>query len=187
MRRIVLDTEFSDLPWTGRSALLWVGLADESGKRWSAVSAGADLRHCSAFVRDQVLPQIPPDEPSLGPSDLASAVIDFCGEVDQFWAWFPDERDLQHLGLPDTTIPGMLDRYADWDFQLLRHHVHPWPRAWPRTCQDLHRLACATGVLLPANPRPHHPAFDAAWGCDVLRAADGNPPLPGTLAHARDR
>ena len=53
MRRIFLDTEFSDLPWSGHSELLWVGLADQDGRSWSAVSAEVSTEaHLSEFVRD---------------------------------------------------------------------------------------------------------------------------------------
>jgi hypothetical protein len=68
MRRIFLDTEFTDLPWSGHSELLWVGLADQDGRSWSAVNAEVSTdAHFSEFVRDVVVPLIPADEPRLWP------------------------------------------------------------------------------------------------------------------------
>ena len=66
MRRIFLDTEFTDLPWSEHSELLWVGLADEDGRSWSALSAdvSTDTRF-SQFVREVVVPLIPAHEPRL--------------------------------------------------------------------------------------------------------------------------
>ena len=51
-RRIFVDTEFTNLPWTG-SDLLWVGLADEHGNSWSAINAEVVIDDkVSDFSRD---------------------------------------------------------------------------------------------------------------------------------------
>jgi hypothetical protein len=60
MRRIFLDTEFTDQPWSGHSELLWVGLADEDGASWSALSADVSTEaHLSEFVKTEVVPLSP--------------------------------------------------------------------------------------------------------------------------------
>jgi hypothetical protein len=175
VRRIFLDTEFTDLPWTGRSELLWVGLVDEQGRQCSAVLADTDVGRCSDFVRTQVLPQIPAEEPRLHRGDLAALVLNFCGEVDEFWAWFPSRDDLIGFGVEEAAAGELLRRLGDWDYQLLRQIVGQAADAWPRECRDLHALADAAGIALPDNPRAHHPVHDAAWGRQVYEAVKRNP------------
>lgn len=171
VRRVFVDTEFTDLPWTGRSRLFWVGLADDQGGRCSAVLADTDLRECSEFVRARVLPLVPEDEPRLRRADLAALVVDFCGQVDEFWAWQPSRDDLVALGVDAMNVDEMWRRYRDWDYQLLRSLVGPVAAGWPQRCRDLHALARTAGIVPPANPNPHHPGDDAAWGLLVYQQA----------------
>ena len=98
MRRIFLDTEFTDLPWSEHSELLWVGLADEDGRSWSALSAdvSTDTRF-SQFVREVVVPLIPAHEPRLRRADLSAAIVEFCADVDEFWAWCPTPATLSEV------------------------------------------------------------------------------------------
>ncbi len=37
-RRIFVDTEWTSPPWSGQAELMWIGLADEEGRSWSAAS-----------------------------------------------------------------------------------------------------------------------------------------------------
>jgi hypothetical protein len=169
-RRIFLDTEFTDLPWTGRSRLLWVGLAADDGSSWSALNAEVAADDAvSALVRSNVLPHVGPDEPRLTPDALRNAILDFCGCPDEFWAWCPTPEDLVSLDAPapaDTHA-----RLWDWDFQLLRSVVDPWPHKWPVSLCDLHALATRTGITLPENPPAHHPRYDALWNLRVFQVA----------------
>lgn len=170
-RRIFADTEFTDLPWTGRSRLLWVGLAAEDGTSWSALDAEAAADDCvSPFVRTAVLPHIRPEEPRLRRDELRRAIINFCGSPDEFWAWCPTPDDLVSLDAPTGAEP-LHARLWDWDFQLLREAVDPWPDAWPTSLCDLQALAARTGVTLPENPSAHHPRHDALWNLRVYELA----------------
>jgi hypothetical protein len=173
VRRVFVDTEFTDLPWTGRSELFWIGLADELGTSWSGVCSDIDLSAASEFTRSHVLPRLTADEPRLDRVELAAGVVDFCGHVDEFWAWCPSEQDLIALDLPATEAAEAWRRYWDWDFQLLRRLVSPWPDGWPTECRDLHRAATALRTALPPNPNAHHPAADAQWNADVFKALGG--------------
>lgn len=170
-RRIFVDTEFTALPWTGTSELLWVGLADEDGRQWSAVCADADLTRISDFSRTRVIPLMTQDEPRLDRPRLRDELDRFCGPVDEFWAWFPSLDDLVRLGVEPAAAPEMLARYADWDYLLLIDLMGARASRWPAFCNDLHALARAAGITLPPNPRTHHPAYDAAWGRAVYEAA----------------
>ncbi len=173
VRRIFLDTEFTDLPWSGRSTLLWVGLADQSGRSWSAVNAEVTIEsHLSEFVRNVIVPMIPADEPRLGHSEMSRAIVDFCGEVDEFWAWCPTPEvlsDVFALGEEATTA---YDRYWDWDFQLLKRVVDPWPNGWPRELHDLNRVVRERGIEVPPNEHAHRPRSDALWDLRVWELLD---------------
>lgn len=131
MRRVFLDTEFTDLPWTGRSELLWVGLACSDGRSFGGLCADTDVSLCSAFVRAHVLPRVTADVVRMSRRDLARAVVEFADPVDELWAWCPDEADLVDLGVPAEDASAVRDRYGDWDLQLLRSLVDPWPVGWP--------------------------------------------------------
>ena len=42
-RRIFVDTEWTSLPWSGQSELMWIGLADGEGRSWTAISADVEI------------------------------------------------------------------------------------------------------------------------------------------------
>ena len=172
MSRIVVDCEFVDLPWRGPKTPLWVGLACEDGTSWSGVNAEVDQRSVSGWTAQHVLPLIPPDEPHLSVSELAAGIREFCTGVSEWWAWCPTVDDLKRgFDLDRHTAERYHRAYWDWDLQLIRNVVTPWPDAWPLVLGDLHRLAVDRGVELHPNERPHHPRFDAEWGLGILRRA----------------
>jgi hypothetical protein len=171
-RRIFLDCEFLDLPWTEKTGLLWLGLADEQGNTWSAINSDADLSHVSQFVRDVVLPQVPSREPRLPPAEISQGVVRFCGEVSEFWAWCPTVEDLVvAFGLSAADAATAHAHYWDFDFQLLQGIMDPWPTRWPTRLRDLNDLASRSGLTLPAAEHAHHPGYDALWGSRVFQQA----------------
>lgn len=175
--RVFLDTEFTDLPWSGRSQLLWVGLAADDGSSWSALSAEALADGAvSPFVEAFVLPHITPDEPRLTRHELREAIIDFCGCPNEFWAWCPTSSDLMNFDALPEEPQQLHAQFWDWDFQLLRRVVDPWPDGWPRSLCDVQGLAVQNRVALPENPRAHHPVHDALWNREVVRLAAGGAP-----------
>ena len=168
MRRIFLDTEFTDLPWSGHSELLCVGLADQDGRSRSALSADVSTEaHLSEFVRNVVVPLIPADEQRLGRTELSSAIVEFCADVDEFWAWCPTPAILSEVFALGEKADSAYDQYWDWDFQLLKRAVDPWPEAWPRGLHDLHRVVRERRIEVPPNERAHHPRSDALWDLHV--------------------
>ncbi len=170
MRRIFLDVEFKNLPWTGNSELWWIGLVDDDGDEWSAVNAGVSLDHAaSEFARTVVAPLIPADEPHLTTEELAAGIVEFCGQPDEFWAWCPSVDDLATTFDLGDGAKQAHARYWDWDLQLVRTVVDPWPDGWPTRLHDLHQAANTAGIELPANDLPHHPRHDARWNREVLR------------------
>ena len=172
-RRIFLDCEFLDLPWTQNTGLLWIGLADDDGNTWSAVNGDADVARASQFVRDVVLPQIPSDEQRLSSTELSEGVVRFCGEVDEFWAWCPTVEDLVAVfGLSRSEASAAHAIHWDFDFQLLQGIVDPWPSRWPVMLHDLKALASRIGITVPSNEHAHHPSYDALWGRSVFQQAE---------------
>lgn len=172
--RIFIDAEFKNLPWTGHGDLLWLGLADEAGRSWSAVNAEVDLDHASRFTLDVVVPKMSHDEPRLRRTELAAAVIAFCGEPDEFWAWCPTVDQLHAFGLTGSEALGAYRHYWDWDFQLVRSAVEPWPPNWPTRCHDLQDYALRARIELPPNPGAHHPRLDALWNLEVFKKAQAS-------------
>lgn len=172
MTRIVIDCEFVDLPWNGAKMPLWVGLAREDGTSWSAVNAEVDAALVNDWTSKHVVPLVPPDEPLLTIGELAEAVREFCAGVSEWWAWCPAVDELMRgFELARDTAMRYHREFWDWDLQLIRNVVVPWPNVWPDALRDLHRLAIDRAVPLPSTERPHHPRYDAEWGLNILRAA----------------
>lgn len=172
-RRIFLDTEFKNLPWTGHSELLWVGLADEDGNSWSAINADVAIdEYASDFTRSVVVPLMTDAEARLAVDDLRDAIVEFCGDPDEIWAWCPTVDQVQRLlGAEQESTAEAHRRYWDWDLQLLRTVVRPWPSTWPTDLRDLNALARSAGVTPPPNLGPHNPRNDALWNREVFLLA----------------
>src|SRR5215217_7221509 len=117
-----LDTEFTDLPWQPRSELLWIGLVDETGHReFTAVNGDCDVTEVSLFVRENVLPKINSSIPRLSQAKLAEEIVEFVGTADaEFWAWFPSVANIEFLADTSDKAESLHQRFADWDYQLLR-------------------------------------------------------------------
>lgn len=160
-RRIFVDTEWTAAPWSPDVELLWVGLADETGASWSAVNAGVDLENLAG---SELVKLIPADEPRLSRSDIAAAVAEFCGDVNEFWAWIPAiERVAEWFGLGDEAAD-LYARFWDVDLQMLQSLVVPWPEGWPDQLYDLNAAATEAGADLPERSADHlNPRVHAQW------------------------
>lgn len=182
-RRIFLDTEWTAPPWSDRSELMWIGLADEDGHTWSAISADVEIDPATNEFVAGVWRLIHPDDPRSTTDEIATGVVDFCGSVDEFWAWIPTmEGVTEWFGLGDEAAD-LYARYWDWDLQLLQSLVVPWPDGWPDRLHDLNAAAVAAGVEIPAR-QPNHlnPIVHARWNRDLFavieqsRSGDGDEP-----------
>ncbi len=176
-RRIFLDTEWTAPPWAHRSALMWIGLADEQGRSWYGISSEAEIDPSANDFVSGVFQLISPDEPRLSRAEMAAAVVDFCGEVGEFWAWIPTvERFAAWFGLGDEASE-MFANYWDVDLQMLRGLVSPWPDGWPSGLHDLNAAAVAAGVEIPGRAVNHlHPRVHAEWNrqlFELIRAQRG--------------
>ena len=192
-RRIFLDTEWTAVPWSDRSELMWIGLADEGGRSWYGISSEVEIDPSTNAFVSGVFRLITPEEPRLSRAQLAEAVVDFCGEVDEFWAWVPTlESFAQWSGLGEQASE-VLKKYWDIDLQMLRALVGPWPAGWPNCLLDLNTAAMAVGVQIPPRAVNHlHPRVHAEWNRQLftlIRAAQHEWPLtprstgPATAGH----
>lgn len=164
-RRVFLDTEWTAPPWSERCELMWVGMADEEGRSWYGISSEVAIDPSTNPFMSGVFRLITPDEPRLSRARLAAAVVDFCGEVSEFWSWIPaEERFAEFFRLGDEEASQLYRRYRDVDLQMLRALVNPWPAGWPDRLHDLNAAAAAACVEIPTRAANHlHPRVHAEW------------------------
>jgi hypothetical protein len=135
---------------------MWIGLADEEGRSWYGISSEVDIDPSTNDFISGVFRLITPDESRLTNKEIAAAVIDFCGNVDEFWAWIPTmERFAEWFGLGEEAA-GLYAKHWDVDLQMVRSLVQPWPDGWPDRLLDLNAAAVEAGVEVP--PRAVEPA-----------------------------
>ena len=163
-RRIFVDTEWTAPPWSARSELMWIGLADEEGRSWYGISSEVDIDPSTNAFIPGVFRLIAPDEPRMSRHQLAAAVVEFCGHVDEFWAWIPSlESFVEWCGLGDEASD-VYGRCRSIDLQMLQALVRPWPPGWPTRLYDLNAAAVAAGVETPPRAANSlHPRVHAEW------------------------
>jgi hypothetical protein len=169
-RRIFLDTEWTKPPWSKQSELMWIGLADEEGRSWYGISSEVDIDPSTNDFISGVFRLITPDELRLTNKEIAAAVIDFCGNVDEFWAWIPtEERFAEWSGLGEEAA-GLYAKHWDVDLQMVRSLVQPWPDSWPDRLLDLNAAAVEAGVEVPPRAVNHlHPRVHTEWNRELFK------------------
>jgi hypothetical protein len=163
-RRIFVDTEWTAVPWSSKAELLWIGLADEDGRSWCALSSDAQVDPANENYVSDLMQIITPDVPRLARVELSLAVQTFCGQVDEFWAWIPTpDRFAEWSRLGDRAMEVFV-KVQDIDLQMLRALVTPWPKTWPSSLRDLNATAIAAGVEIPPRTVDYlHPRVHAEW------------------------
>ena len=177
-RRVFLDTEWTAPPWLDRSELIWIGLADEGKRSWYGISSEVVIDPSTNAFVSGAFRLIDPDEPRLSRAQLAAAVMDFCGAVDEFWVWIPTlERFSELFGLADKAAE-LYAKCRDVDLQMLRALVNPWPAGWPNRLHDLNAAAVAAAVEIPPRAANHlHPRVHVEWNrqlFELIHAASGS-------------
>lgn len=169
-RRIFLDSEWTGPPWSNRSELMWIGLADEEGRSWYGISSDVEINPSTNDFISDVFQVIAPDEPRLTNEELAASVIDFCGDVEEFWAWIPTiERFSDWSGLGEDAAD-VYAKFWDWDLQMVRSLVQPWPDGWPVRLLDLNAAAVEAEVEIPPRMPNHlHPRVHAEWNRELFK------------------
>lgn len=169
-RRIFVDTEWTALPWSEESELMWIGLADEEGRAWYGISSEVEINPATNNFISGVFRLITPDEPRLTNAEIAAAVVSFCGDVEEFWAWIPTmERFAEWFGLGEEAAD-IYAKYWDWDLQMMHSLIQPWPKGWPDRLLNLNAAAVEAGVAIPSRAENHlHPRVHAEWNRELYR------------------
>ena len=143
---------------------MWIGLADQEGRAWSAISSEIDFdSHAGVWQ------YIAPDDPRSGSSEIAAGVIDFCGGVDEFWAWIPTVESFAEWFDLGSDAADLYARYRDWDLQVVRSLVDPWPEGWPDHLHDLNAAAVEARVEIPPRQANHlAPDVHAVWNRELF-------------------
>lgn len=174
-RRIFLDTEWTAPPWSDQSELMWIGLADEQGRSWYGISSEVEIDPSANDFMSGVFRLITPEEPRLSRAQLAADVVDFCGTVDEFWAWIPTAESFAEWSGLGGEASGVFERCWNIDLQMLQALVVPWPPGWPSRLHNLNAAAVAAGVEVPPRAANHlHPRVHAEWNrqlFDLIRAS----------------
>jgi hypothetical protein len=125
--RFWYDTEFLE---DGRTIdLVSIGVVAEDGREYYAVSTEFDPARAVPWVREHVLPQLPPQaDPEWRPRERIKAdLLDFLGPDPELWAWIGpyDHLVLVQLWGDMTALPRHLPRYTREVKQLWEHLGRP--------------------------------------------------------------
>jgi hypothetical protein len=143
---------------------MWIGLADERGRSWFGISSEVEIDPSTNDFIPGVFRLIAPDEPRLSRQRLAAAVVAFCGDVDEFWAWIPSLESFAEWSGLGQEASDVYGRCWNIDLQMLQALVRPWPPGWPTGLHDLNTAAVAAGVAIPPRAPNHlHPRVHAEW------------------------
>ena len=168
--RIFVDTEWTAAPWAKESELMWIGLADEAGRSWYGISSEVEIDPAANDFISGAFRLITPDEPRLTRHELAAAVVDFCGDVDEFWAWIPTQESFAKWFELGEEAAELFAGYWDYDLQMLRSLVQPWPDGWPDHLMNLNTAATEAAVEPPPIAENHlHPRVHAEWNQELFR------------------
>lgn len=146
-----IDTEYFD---DGKTVeLVSLGIVAEDGREFYAVAAEFDRTKADSFLRANVLPLIPEDDPRLLPrAEIRQQLLAFIGaDVPEFWSVC-----------------------AAWDWFLLVRlfgSLNDLPESWPLYCGDLWQWAKQLGdPALPKHAGTEHQALaDAKWHREVYQ------------------
>ncbi len=149
MTNYFLDTEFND---DGRTIdLISIGIVTDDGREFYAVNQDVELHRVHPWVRENVLPQLPPygDKVWMPHVQIANAVRSFI-DADIF------------------SRPAMWGYYADYDwvaFCQLFGRMVDLPKGLPKFCRDLKQLSVDKGSPThpPQESGRHNALDDARW------------------------
>src|SRR5690349_11709065 len=121
-RRIFLDTEWTAPPWSDRSELMWIGLADEDGRSWYGISSEVEIDPSTNDFISGVFRLITPEEPRLSRAQIAAAVVDSVARWASSGRGFQRSRD-SRSGLVWAM---RLRRYTQGIGTLIFRCFEPW-------------------------------------------------------------
>lgn len=168
-RRIFVDTEWTAVPWSASADLLWIGLADESGRTWCGLCTEASIDPAFAAYTSALMQHATDDIPRLSRADLSAAVLEFCAGVTEFWVWIPTLESFSAWSKLGPSAQAVYAQCKNIDLQMLRSLVNPWPATWPVELHDLNQAAQASGASLPPRAANYlHPRVHAEWNRELF-------------------
>lgn len=145
MTRYYIDSEFNEAP--GKLELISIGIIDENGREYYAVSSEFDEKDCNDWVKANVLPKLG-IAPRKTKKQIAKEILTFIGnDTPQFWGY-----------------------YADYDWVIfcwLFGAMIDLPKGWPKYCKDIKQLfddvSKKKTVVDPPQEIEHNALADAKW------------------------
>lgn len=143
--RYFFDTEFIERP--GLLDLISIGMVDDVGREFYAVSSEFDASNADEWVRENVLAKLG-DTPRESRAAIRDRLLAFIGDTKpELWAYFAD---------------------YDWvAFCWLFGRMVDLPDGFPMFCLDFRQVMHDRGIRkidLPAQPKDAHNALaDAKW------------------------
>ncbi len=134
--RVFYDLEFGNTD--GLITLVSVGAVREDGEEYYAVSAEFDPLGVHPWVRDNVLPQLPPTSTWKPRAVIRDELLAFFGEEPVLWAWYGayDHVTLCQLWGAMPQLPRALPRFTLDVRQLWEHLGRPPLPAQPGGLHD---------------------------------------------------
>lgn len=147
--RYFLDTEFAEKP--GTIKLISLALVADDGRELYCVSQDFDESDCNEWVRENVLPKLPPMIDRVPEWHIVADVQQFIGnDTPEFWGY-----------------------YADYDwvvFCWLFGAMVDLPKGWPMYCRDLKQESDRLKAPKFTGPKGEHNALaDARWNRDLYK------------------
>src|SRR3954453_9295402 len=107
--------------------LISIGVVGEDGRGYSAVSSEFDPMAVHPWVRDNVLPQLPPASTWKPRATIAAELEEFFGSDPVWWAWYGayDHVALCQLWGAMTSLPRAFPRFTLDVRQLWEHLGRP--------------------------------------------------------------
>lgn len=164
--RWFLDTEFHE---DGRIIdLISIALLSEEGDCYYAVSNEFDPEKCNEWVKENVLPKLPPRASPLRKSRAQIA------------------GDIRAILLAEHEKPEIWGYFCDYDWVVLCQlygRMIDLPKGFPFWCRDLKQLMQDRGIEkkdLPAEnaAKEHNALADACWIRDAYAAIVDTPRIP---------
>jgi hypothetical protein len=161
--RYFIDTEFSERGPGKPIDLISIGVVAEDGREFYACNRDFKRRHASPWVRENVLPLLPeqnPTPPPYGSPRLAREAL----------AWMPFKEIrgaiLDFIGYGDT--PEFWTYFGAFDYVVLSQIMGgmvSWPNDWPYYALDLRQWLDERDLQHVKQPddAPHDALQDARW------------------------
>jgi hypothetical protein len=123
--RFFVDLEFGDTATV--VSLVSIGVVAEDGREYYAVSSEFDPLDVHPWVRDNVLPQLPPASTWKPRSLIAAELETFFGDDPVWWTWMGayDHVVMCQLWGPMTSLPQAFPRFTMDVRQLWQHLGQP--------------------------------------------------------------